>query len=92
MSGLSELGTQRKRKSSFVALDSGDEETGQRSKRIKMDVCGSERIDAEEQSTNEEASGRLDRDAPAETPVEEMQLAPDSPCDPLPEHIKVETL
>ncbi|XP_018521490.1 Fanconi anemia group E protein [Lates calcarifer] len=92
MSGLSELGTQRKRKSSFVALDSGDEETGQRSKRIKMDVCGSERIDAEEQSTNEEASGRLDRDAPAETPVEEMQLAPDSPCDPLPEHIKVSVL
>lgn len=90
-SGLSELGTQRKRKGSFVTLDSGDEETGQQIKRIKMDGCGGERVDAEEQSTNEVTSGRLERDAPAETPAEE-QAAPDSPSHSLPEHIKVWTL
>lgn len=90
-SGLSELGTQRKRKGSFVTLDSDGEETGQKSKRIKTDVCGSECQDAEEQSAKEEKSGKLGSDASAETPADEQQPAPDSPCDALPEHIKVET-
>lgn len=89
---ISELGTQRKRKGSFVTLDSDSEETGRQSKRIKMDVGGSECLDAEEQSAKEGISGRLEGDAPAEAPAEEMQPAADSPCDALPEHIKVETL
>ncbi|XP_045899669.1 Fanconi anemia group E protein [Micropterus dolomieu] len=88
-SGLSELGTQRKRKASFVTLDSDGEETGRQSKRLKVDVFGSELLDAEEQSAKEEISGRLESDAPVETPAEELQLAPDSGCDALPEHIKV---
>ncbi|XP_044068293.1 Fanconi anemia group E protein isoform X1 [Siniperca chuatsi] len=88
-SGLSELGTQRKRKGSFVNLDSDGEETAQQSKRIKMDACGSESVDAEEQSAKEEISGRLESDAPAETHAEQLQPVPDSPCDALPEHIKV---
>lgn len=83
---LSELGTQRKRKGSFVTLDSDGEETGQQRKRIKMDLCGSECLDAEEQSAKAEALGS---DAPEETPAEELQPAPDSSCDALPEHIKV---
>lgn len=84
-SGSSELGTQWKRKGSFVTLDSDGEETGQQSKRIKMDVCGGECLDAEEQSAKEEISGRVGSDAPAE----EVQPALDGPCDALPEHIKV---
>lgn len=54
-----------------------------------MDVCGSVCVDAEEQSAKEE---RLESDAPVETPAEELQPVPASPCDALPEHIKVETL
>ncbi|KAM9350954.1 Fanconi anemia group E protein [Symphorus nematophorus] len=89
----SELGTQRKRKSSFVTLDSDGEETGQQSKRIKMDVCGSECVDTEEQSmTEREISGRLESDAPAETPAEELKPAPNGQSDVLPEHIKVSVL
>ncbi|KAF0036332.1 hypothetical protein F2P81_011644 [Scophthalmus maximus] len=92
-SGLSELGTQRKRKVSFVTVDSGgEEETGQQSKRIKMDVCGNECVSAEEQNANEETSERLERDARAETPAEELQPAPGRLCDSLPEHIKVSVL
>ncbi|XP_071332180.1 Fanconi anemia group E protein [Trachinotus anak] len=92
-SGLSEQGTQRKRKGSFVTLDSeGDEEMRQQSKRIKIDICGSECVDAEEQDANEETSGRLERDAPAQTPAVELQPAANSPCDSLPEHIKVSVL
>lgn len=52
-----------------------------------MDVCGSECLDAEEQSTKEEM---LESDAAAETPAEELQPALDGPCGALPEHIKVE--
>ncbi|XP_034445627.1 Fanconi anemia group E protein isoform X1 [Hippoglossus hippoglossus] len=83
-SSLSELGTQRKRKVSLVTVDSGDEETGQQSKRIKMDVRGSEQK-AEEQDVNKETSERLER----ETPAEELQPAPDCQSESLPEHIKV---
>ncbi len=92
VSGSSEMGTRRKRKGRFVTLDSDGEETGRQSKRIKMDVCGSERLDAEEESAREEMSERLDGEAPAETPAEDLKTAADSPCDALPEHIKVETL
>uniref|UniRef100_UPI0037E83F1B Fanconi anemia group E protein n=1 Tax=Semicossyphus pulcher TaxID=241346 RepID=UPI0037E83F1B len=91
-SGLSELGTQRKRKGSFASLDSDGEETRQQSKRTKMDVGGSECLVAEEQSLKEEISGRLESDAPAEAPTKELQPAPDGPCDALPEHIKVSVL
>ncbi|XP_029292021.1 Fanconi anemia group E protein isoform X2 [Cottoperca gobio] len=90
--GLSELATQRKRKGSFVTLDSDGEETGQQSKRIKMDVSGSECLEAVEQRATEETAGRLGSDAPAETPAEELQTAAESPCDVLPEHIKVSVL
>lgn len=79
----SELGTQKKRKSSFVTLDSDGEEMVQRSKRMKMDVCDSEHVNAEEGSVHEETSERLERAA------EELQPAPESPRDALPEHIKV---
>ncbi|KAM7404651.1 hypothetical protein PAMP_011979 [Pampus punctatissimus] len=70
---LSELGTQRKRKSSFITLDSDGEETGQQCKRMKTNVCSGERVDAEEQSTNEEMSGGLEDDAAAEAPAKELQ-------------------
>lgn len=93
-SGSSELGTQRKRKGSFLALDSDGEDTGQESKRIKVEVCGSESLDDEEKSATTELSGRLGNDAPAETPAEERTpaAAAESPSDVLPEHIKVSVL
>lgn len=90
-SGLSERGTQRKRKSSFVTLDSDGEEEVQQNKRIKMDVCGRERLDAAEQST-EGKSERIESDAPAETSDDGLQPASDSPRDVLPEHIQVQSL
>ncbi|KAM3618618.1 uncharacterized protein V6R79_022590 [Siganus canaliculatus] len=88
----SELGTQRKRKSSDVALDSDGEETGQQSKRIKMDICGSKGQDAEEETVKEETPGKSECDAPAETGVRELQAAPESQSNDLPEHIKVSFL
>ncbi|XP_054465043.1 Fanconi anemia group E protein [Anoplopoma fimbria] len=91
-SGLSELGTQRKRKSSFVTLDSDCEETGQQSKRMKMDFSDSECLNVEELRPKEETSGRSESEAPAETLCEELQQAPDSPCDALSENIKVKVL
>ncbi|KAI3357394.1 hypothetical protein L3Q82_015827, partial [Scortum barcoo] len=92
-SGSSELGMQRKRKGSFVTLDSdGGEDTGRQSKRMKMDVCGSESLDAEEQCAKEEISGRLEEDPRAGSPAEKLQPAADSLCDALPEHIKVSVL
>lgn len=89
-SGSSEPGTQRKRKASFVTQDLDGREPRQQSKRIKMDICDSECLEAEEQSAKDEISGSLERDAPAETPAEELQPASDSRCDILPEHIQVE--
>uniref|UniRef100_A0A8C3G3L7 FA complementation group E n=1 Tax=Cyclopterus lumpus TaxID=8103 RepID=A0A8C3G3L7_CYCLU len=85
-SGLSELGTQRKRKGSFLTLDSDCEETEQQIKRMKMDVCGSEHRDVDELSAKE--TERLESEAPAETLGEELQAAADGPCEALPEHIK----
>lgn len=89
-SGLSEQGA-KKRKGSLVILDSDGEETGQQCKRIKTDICGSECLDAAEQNIKEQIPGRLESDAPAETLDDGLQPAPHSSCDPLPEHIKVET-
>ncbi|XP_059188536.1 Fanconi anemia group E protein isoform X2 [Centropristis striata] len=76
-SGSSELGSQRKRKGSFVSLDSDSEPTGQQSKRKKMDVCGGECLNSGEQTA---------------APAEDLQLAADAPCDVLPEHVKVSVL
>ncbi|XP_041655559.1 Fanconi anemia group E protein [Cheilinus undulatus] len=90
-SGLSELGTQRKRKSSLVSLDSDEDGTGQKNKRMKMDVCVSECIETKEPSLTEKLSGGLESDAPTESLAEEQQPAPEHPCD-LPEHIKVTVL
>ncbi|XP_042347993.1 Fanconi anemia group E protein isoform X2 [Plectropomus leopardus] len=91
-SGLLELGTQRKRKGSFVSLDADGEETGQQSKRMKMDICGGECVDAEEQSTKEETPEGSGSDAAAETPTGELQPAADSPRDALPEQMKIKEL
>nr|XP_046251860.1 Fanconi anemia group E protein [Scatophagus argus] len=88
-SGLSDLGPQRKRKGSFVTQDSSGEEMGQQSKRIKMDVCGSDSLDPEEPSAKAEISRRIESSALVETPAEEL---PDSLCDAVPEHIKVSVL
>lgn len=88
-SSVSEQGTQRKRKGSFIILDSDGEETGQQSKRIKMDVSGSECLHEAQHSTDDVISARLGRDASEGTADGGLQPASDSPCDVLPEHIKV---
>lgn len=88
-SSVSEQGTQRKRKRSFVILDSDGEETGQQSKRTKIDVSGSECLNEAQRSTDEVISARLGRDASEGNADGELQPAADSPCDVLPEHIKV---
>nr|XP_012776628.1 Fanconi anemia group E protein isoform X1 [Maylandia zebra] len=80
-SDLSELGTQRKRKGSFVSVGSDGEETGSQSKRIKMD--DNECVTAEELRVPKEMSGAPESDVAAETP------ASDSSCGGLPEQIKV---
>ncbi|XP_068194863.1 Fanconi anemia group E protein isoform X2 [Antennarius striatus] len=87
-SSLPELGTQRKRKGNHVILDSDDEETGQQSKRIKMDDCEKECLDAEEPRSKAEESGKLESDSPDETTPEELQPAADNPSDSLPQHIQ----
>ncbi|XP_008294730.1 Fanconi anemia group E protein [Stegastes partitus] len=81
---LPELGTQRKRKSSLINLESDGEEMEQQSKRMK--ICENEQVDAEEQSVKMETPGGSESDAPAEA------SAPASCCDDLPEHIKVSVL
>lgn len=87
-SDLPERGAQRKRKGSVVSLGSDEEETGQQSKRTKTDVCGSEHLDAAEQSIKEEIS-RLQSNVPVETP-DEVKPASENPSEDLPDHIKVE--
>lgn len=82
-SDLSELGTQRKRKGSFVSVGSDGEETGSQSKRIKMD--DNECVTAEELRVPKEMPGAPESDVAAETP------ASDSSCCGLPEQIKVKT-
>ncbi|KAM9344501.1 Fanconi anemia group E protein [Pholidichthys leucotaenia] len=72
-----ELGTQRKRRASWIDLDSDSEGTGLQSKRRRTDVCGEEHADVQEQEAKRE-TGQPDGHVPAETP-----------CDALPDHIKV---
>lgn len=86
---LSELGSQRKRKESFVSLDSDCEETGPQSKRMKMDVCIIECPETEVKSLEEKSSGRSESDTPTETLATEPEPTTDV-RDALPEHIKVE--
>ncbi|KAM9855463.1 Fanconi anemia group E protein [Aulostomus maculatus] len=87
----SQLGSQRKRKSSCVALGS-DDEMGQQSKRIKMDAGGSEQAHIEERPATEATSGNLEADTQREAPAVELQPAQDRSCDALPAHIKVSVL
>lgn len=90
-SPLSDWGTQRKRKISFVTQDSDGDETGQRGKRIKVDYCGGEDLDAAGLSGKEARSGGTGGNASADTPIKDLHAAPDSPCHDLPEHMKVRT-
>ncbi|XP_068606884.1 Fanconi anemia group E protein [Brachionichthys hirsutus] len=80
-SGLSDRGTQRKRKGSGSILDSDEEGAGRQSKRRKVDDCDGARVDAEE------PSGKADADSPAQTPP-----APESRSDTLPEHLQFSVL
>lgn len=90
----SEPGTQRKRKSSLVTPDSDTEETGQQSKRIKVDFspvggnCGTEGPTAEKRGATEETSGGPG-DVPTEASAEELKPAADSVCGALSEQIQV---
>ncbi|XP_068454609.1 Fanconi anemia group E protein [Clinocottus analis] len=83
-SGLSELGTQQKRKGSIVTLDSDCEEIEPQSKRMKMDACCSERCDMGDRNGKEETES----EAPAETIGEKLQATPEGPCEVLSQHIK----
>lgn len=92
---LSEPGTQRKRKSSSVALDSDAEDNGQQSKRIKMNLspamnmCSSEGPALETQCLRGDSSGGVE-EVTAGATVEPQQPAAASLCDTLPEQIKVD--
>jgi len=79
---LSELGTQRKRRGSFVHLDSHVEETGQQSKRIRLDIADDESVIADEGGVKHLTPGGSESSAPAA----------DSQSDVLPEHMKVNQL
>lgn len=87
----SEQGTQKKRKSSQISLDSHGEETEQLSKRPKVDMCSNEGIDAAEQSMKEELPEKWESIVPPEGPDKNMQPATDSESrySALPQHIKV---
>lgn len=87
LSHSSERGTQKKRKSSRISLDSHGEETEQHSKRPKVDLCSNEGFDVAEQSMKEELSEKLESTVPSEGADKNMQPATDSEI--LPQHIKV---
>lgn len=93
LSHSSAQGTQKKRKSSQISLDSDREETEQESKRPKVDMCSNECIDAAEQSTKEELSEKLESIVPSEGTDKNMQPADNSESqyNALPQHIKVTT-
>ncbi|XP_041860795.1 Fanconi anemia group E protein [Melanotaenia boesemani] len=78
---VDELGAQRKRRGSFVHLDSDIEETGRQSKRMKLEV--GEPVSSEEETLKATTLGGSESAAHAETPTS------DGVCDVLPEHIKV---
>lgn len=81
-------GTQKKRKMSFVTQDPDGEETGQQSKRVKVDKC-EEDLAAAGLSGQEATSGGSQAVLSADGPLDNQQAAPDSPCHDLPEHMKV---
>lgn len=81
-------GTQKKRKMSFVTQDSDGEETGQQSKRVKVDKCEEDLADAG-LSGQEATSGGSQAVLSADGPLENQEAVPDSPCHDLPEHMKV---
>lgn len=91
LSNPSEQGTQKKRKSSQISLDSDGEETVQQGKRSKMDMCSNECVDASQRSTKE--TSELETIVPSQGTDEKAQPASDSECliDVLPQHIKVTT-
>lgn len=93
LSNPSEQGTQKKRKSSQISLDSDGEEMVQQGKRSKMDMCSNECVDAAERSTKEETSEKLETIVSSQGTDEKAQPASDSECliDVLPQHIKVTT-
>lgn len=72
---------------SFVTQDSDGEETGQQSKRVKVDKC--EEDLAAGLSGQEATSGGSEEVLLAGAPLENQEAAPDSPCHDLPEHMKV---
>lgn len=86
---LTSQGTQKKRKMSFVTQNSdGEEESGQPSKRVKVNE--SEEDLAPAGLSGQEASSRGSEEVPAaEAAVENEEVIPDSPCNELPEHMKV---
>lgn len=84
MPHLSQLGTQRKRRGSFLSLDNDNEEMRRQSKRIKTDICDDECIDVEGESAENASPGGCESAVLAETPA-----PPDSLRDTLPEHMKV---
>ncbi|XP_056130947.1 Fanconi anemia group E protein [Lampris incognitus] len=92
-SETSDAGTQRKRRTSVMTLDSDDEEIGQDRKRLKMDVspmegvCDSEGPQLERKCVREETPER--NDFPTDkTSAELLEPATDNTCESLPEHIK----
>ncbi|XP_029013353.2 Fanconi anemia group E protein [Betta splendens] len=89
-SGLLELSTQRKRKGDFD-LDPDGEEMGQQSKRVKVEVCGGEPVEAEESGAREKEPELFEKNV-CRSPAEELQPPIASTCDDLPEHIKVSVL
>lgn len=86
-STLSEVRTQRKRNSSAITQDSDSEETSQKNKRIKVDLCGSEDVKPEQAKKEE-----LINDVSTGVSAKALQPQPDMPCNTLPEHVKVAVL
>lgn len=87
-----EQGTQKKRKSSQISLDSDVDETVQQKKRSKMDVSRQECVDAAEQNTKEGTPEKL-QSVSSEGTDEKLQPPTDSESliDALPQHMKVTT-
>lgn len=88
-----EQGSQKKRKSSQISLDSDGDETVQQRKRSKMDVCRQECVDAAEQNTKEDTPEKLQSVVSSAGTDEKIQPATDSESliDALPQHMKVTT-
>lgn len=81
-------GTQKKRKISFVTCESDGEESKQQSKRVKVDNS-EEDLAAAGLSGQDVTSGRSEVIPSADTTLENQGAKPDSPCNDLPDHMKV---